>query len=576
MTAYVPPEWAANGSNRHGLSVEVIKGGIIVEKLALDTSVKPFLVAGRMEPLCDIVLQHPSVSRTHAALQFDSKGHLFVVDLGSTHGTFVNKRRIPATDPVELHVGDVVVFGESTRIYTILGPHDLMPEEYSSDNLAKLRAKLEARHARRSLQKKKEAEEADHGATWGFREDAVEESDSSDDEAAPATSKPNVVPLPDYLRHRKADVSGPYVSNVTKDSVNLTKDAKLYTRLQNRIQKLENVKLESQRIRAKQNVGLTEGQEAALARNETRIQELHDEIETLEAQLLAKHTQRTAQKDVAAKMTAAKANASVYASDDDDFFDRTKANRAPAKHKAHGGQVLTYASIAATLAGLRADLKLLEATLPASTNTPSAPTDDRDDVDSLDKYMMASARSLVEEDAAKAEAGRTELRQRIREMESLLEVATPAWAKLVAPAARDNASNSTFLDPPPSTSLAQVTPNAVEPLMATNSPDQHVMTEPSDDAPQPFESALDVSSRPLTTDDVAGGSAKHGRDDPEATEAPRPKRVRLRRKDVATKPPAGTTSVFDSTILEGGDVVWQPPTNQTGDGRTALNDKYGY
>ncbi|RHY26179.1 hypothetical protein DYB32_007835 [Aphanomyces invadans] len=577
MTAYVPPEWAANGSNRHGLSVEVIKGGIIVEKLALDTSVKPFLVAG----------------------------HLFVVDLGSTHGTFVNKRRIPATDPVELHVGDVVVFGESTRIYTILGPHDLMPEEYSSDNLAKLRAK-----------KKKEAEEADHGATWGFREDAVEESDSSDDEAAPATSKPNVVPLPDYLRHRKADVSGPYVSNVTKDSVNLTKDAKLYTRLQNRIQKLENVKLESQRIRAKQNVGLTEGQEAALARNETRIQELHDEIETLEAQLLAKHTQRTAQKDVAgasttrwldpwstrsprivvphgmalAKMTAAKANAPVYASDDDDFFDRTKANRAPAKHKAHGGQVLTYVSIAATLAGLRADLKLLEAKLPASTNTPSASTDDREDVDSLDKYMMASARSLVEEDVAKAEAGRTELRQRIREMESLLEVATPAWAKLVAPAARDNASNSTFLyvctiiarhaDARRVQTLAALllclTPNAVEPLMATNSPDQHVMTEPSDDAPQPFESALDVSSRPLTTDDVAGGSAKHGRDDPEATEAPRPKRVRLRRKDVATKPPAGTTSVFDSTILEGGDVVWQPPTNQTGDGRTALNDKYGY
>ncbi|RHY76162.1 hypothetical protein DYB30_004319 [Aphanomyces astaci] len=208
MTVYEAPEWALNGSNRFGLSMEVIKGGIILEKVELVTSSKSYFVAGRMEPLCDIVLQHPSVSRTHAALQFDAKGQLFLVDLGSTHGTFVNKKRISAADHVELHVGDVVVFGESTRIYTILGPVDLMPDEYSY---------------------------------------------------FPSRPSQHILTLP-----RKDDTSGPYVSSVTKDTVNLAKDSKLYTRLQNRIQKLENLKLESSRIRAKQNVGLTDGQEAAL------------------------------------------------------------------------------------------------------------------------------------------------------------------------------------------------------------------------------------------------------------------------------------------------------------------------
>ncbi|RQM27072.1 hypothetical protein B5M09_002263 [Aphanomyces astaci] len=299
MTAYEAPEWALNGSNRFGLSMEVIKGGIILEKVELVTSSKSYFVAGRMEPLCDIVLQHPSVSRTHAALQFDAKGQLFLVDLGSTHGTFVNKKRISAADHIELHVGDVVVFGESTRIYTILGPVDLMPDEYSY---------------------------------------------------FPSRSSQHILTLP-----RKDDTSGPYVSSVTKDTVNLTKDSKLYTRLQNRIQKLENLKLESSRIRAKQNVGLTDGQEAAL--------------------------------------------------------------------------------------GLRADLKLLDAQT-ATSSLSSATTSDltAEEADSLDMYMLTSAQSLAAQDAAKATANRSRLVERIQETEKLLEIATPAWAKLVVapPAVADD------------------------------------------------------------------------------------------------------------------------------------------
>lgn len=95
-----------------------------------------------MDTVCDLVLQHPSISRVHAALQFDAHGALFLRDLTSTHGTFVNKQRVPANEFVRLHIGDVVVFGESTRLYALCGPQELLPAEYESQNLQQLREKV--------------------------------------------------------------------------------------------------------------------------------------------------------------------------------------------------------------------------------------------------------------------------------------------------------------------------------------------------------------------------------------------------------------------------------------------------
>ncbi len=67
------------------------------------------LVLGR-SVYCSLVLDHPSISRVHASLR--RVGDCCqVADLGSTNGTFINRRRI-GREPVTVSSQDVIVVGQ--------------------------------------------------------------------------------------------------------------------------------------------------------------------------------------------------------------------------------------------------------------------------------------------------------------------------------------------------------------------------------------------------------------------------------------------------------------------------------
>lgn len=102
--------WLSEGGR--GGDVHLLTGSTIVTCL------------GRV-PVCNVSMDHPSVSRYHAIIQFgteETRAPAAIYDLGSAHGTRVNRCKIAPKTFTPLFPGDHLVFGESTRTYVFDGP----------------------------------------------------------------------------------------------------------------------------------------------------------------------------------------------------------------------------------------------------------------------------------------------------------------------------------------------------------------------------------------------------------------------------------------------------------------------
>ncbi len=66
-------------------------------------------IVGKLDSRCDIVIDHPSVSRVHAKLERQGKMY-FLCDLNSTNGTFLNGKRLMVNERVVIHPGDEIAF----------------------------------------------------------------------------------------------------------------------------------------------------------------------------------------------------------------------------------------------------------------------------------------------------------------------------------------------------------------------------------------------------------------------------------------------------------------------------------
>ncbi|XP_054711833.1 nuclear inhibitor of protein phosphatase 1-like isoform X2 [Uloborus diversus] len=75
---------------------------------------------GRNPELNDFCIDHASCSRVHAALVYHKHlNRTFLVDLGSTHGTYIGSIRLEAHKPTQLPVDSKFHFGASTRMYIL-------------------------------------------------------------------------------------------------------------------------------------------------------------------------------------------------------------------------------------------------------------------------------------------------------------------------------------------------------------------------------------------------------------------------------------------------------------------------
>ena len=74
-----------------------------------------------------IVLDSPKVSRRHALIHLQNVGELWLIDFGSSNGTFLNKRRIH--HPIRLSDGDQMTIGD--QVFRFRQPL-VVSEEYKT------------------------------------------------------------------------------------------------------------------------------------------------------------------------------------------------------------------------------------------------------------------------------------------------------------------------------------------------------------------------------------------------------------------------------------------------------------
>jgi adenylate cyclase len=85
-----------------------------------------------------IVLESPKVSRRHALIHLQNIGELWLIDFGSSNGTFLNKRRVH--HPIRLNDGDQITIGD--QVFKFRQPVAIS-EDYKTDLIQRTLREIE-------------------------------------------------------------------------------------------------------------------------------------------------------------------------------------------------------------------------------------------------------------------------------------------------------------------------------------------------------------------------------------------------------------------------------------------------
>ena len=106
--------WRLEGRDGAGHPVRLVLGQTQLAMVYLGVTV------GRHPALCDLVVDDPSVSRRHLRIGRGAGG-LFVEDVHSLNGTFVEDRLLPPFEPCRLQDGDTLTLGRVALTVSRLG-----------------------------------------------------------------------------------------------------------------------------------------------------------------------------------------------------------------------------------------------------------------------------------------------------------------------------------------------------------------------------------------------------------------------------------------------------------------------
>ncbi|CAO4361776.1 unnamed protein product [Caenorhabditis nigoni] len=110
------PTWAVKPPD--GAHLDVYKGDALIQKLLIDD--KKAYYFGRNNKQVDFAVEHASCSRVHALILYHGLLQRFaLVDMGSSHGTFLGSVRLRPLEVFFMDPGSQFHLGASTRKYAV-------------------------------------------------------------------------------------------------------------------------------------------------------------------------------------------------------------------------------------------------------------------------------------------------------------------------------------------------------------------------------------------------------------------------------------------------------------------------
>ncbi|XP_060790712.1 kanadaptin isoform X2 [Neoarius graeffei] len=645
---YTEPPWA--GVPGVPYTFELLKNGAILDTVPL--SQQSYFVVGRL-PVCDISLEHPSISRYHAVVQYRGKAGdtgvvgeelgFYIYDLGSTHGTVVNKNKIPPKTYMRLHVGHVVKFGGSTRLFILQGPES---DEEAESELTVTELKERARKQREELEKRmmgdgsdddddddddddkeeKKNEEniargrspaEDSGCSWGMGEDTAPEEEENEEN--PFATEFQEDQEAAYLKDPKKALQGFY--DREGEELEFEYDDKGHGTWLCRIKLPVDDAMGRQLVAEVTHTG---------RKKEAAVQCCLEACRMLEARGLLR------QEAVSRKRKKKNwEEDDYYDSDDDSFLDRTgTVERKRKERMKKAGKIQerpeTYETLVAKLAEVEKELAKTESTLSSSEKGDSSSATE----DPLDAFMSC-VRSQAAVDVVqrkKLHLHVAELKKEVQRLRKLIDLTRPTQLpslqsrpgnqssepdkpkKLSLPLFGAMKGGSKFKLktgtigklPPKRPSLPPELFNMKE-LPPGGEEEEEEEDEQEEGGGKPYEMDKEckdaVSEVDMETEHTEGtssqspkektqdsakqtikGPSSHGNEkaksvhpEDDAPSAPQGEDQPQKKSGKMIGPSRPPTTVSKQYPEDDPDYcVWMPPAGQTGDGRTHLNDRYGY
>jgi len=586
--------------------LEVIKSGTIVDKIKLQNE---FVTIGRLDT-CDIQPEHPSLSRYHAILQYSNgaddtsiKEGFYLYDLNSTHGTFLNKGKIESNKYVHVGLENCVKFGLSTRLYILHGPKP----KYNSDDLNfnlthEQMKKIKEKHDRIAMKLKaqKELEEEERNEAEGEMNWGMNDMKSNEEEEENVDINGSVIKFDKEKAIEESDESF-YINDPSKalrnfferegEELEYDVEDKGYGKFACRI-----------RLPIDNDYG-----EAIYAQveHEGKKKECMALCALEACRLLnAQGVLRQSREEIAKKKKRKDwESADFYDSDDDTFYDRTgEIEKKRIQRMANSGKFdeKTAKSIPGlnknkvqTFDTILNDIKLymkeeneLSTKLEKCKEVSKAIADD--DIDAYIRSLKVVG-TIDTVTRAKMKRRVVEIKTELTRLEKLLHIAKPLgfdyekWR---------NEFSQNFEDKPTSQKSA-IKEQVLIPAARTSETEKEIVKEASSNVNAEIKVKVDlkpIQDKPRDDSETKIRKKKidHVDDRAEEESYAEPKE-KLKKISSNLKPKLSndskTSSVEEAPIFDyetlyktnsNDYAIWLPPEGQTGDGKTSLNDKFGY